>query len=108
MKRTGPDEATRTAVYERDHWRCVRCGDDTCLQLHHRRPRAMGGSRDPQTNSPDNLLTLCEPCHGWVESHREEALRLGLLVRQGVDPATIAVAPDCGPVPHLDAPAGAA
>lgn len=91
MRRTGPDAATRDAVYERDAFRCVFCTGGTSLQIHHRRPRGMGGSRDPQTNSLANLLLLCEDCHAWVESHREQALELGLLVRQGVDPASVPV-----------------
>jgi hypothetical protein len=46
----------------------------------------MGGSKDPATNSPSNVLLLCGSgttgCHGWVESHRAEAYDLGLLVHK--------------------------
>ena len=55
----------------------------------------MGGSRLPSTDSAANLVVLCgsgtSGCHGWVESHRTEALGLGWLIRQGQDPEAIPV-----------------
>jgi hypothetical protein len=37
----------------------------------------MGGTKDPSINRPGNLILLCgdgvRGCHGWVETHREEA-----------------------------------
>lgn len=51
----------------------------------------MGGSKDPLTNSPANGVLLCPDCHRFIESHREKALTLGWLVRQGVDPQTVPV-----------------
>lgn len=65
------------------------CGVPT-WQIHHRKPRGMGGTRDPLVNSPSNLVLLCgsgtEGCHGWVESHRTEAREAGWLVSQHADP----------------------
>jgi hypothetical protein len=47
----------------------------------------MGGTRVAEINQPANLLALCGSgttgCHGWVESNREQAYELGLLVRRG-------------------------
>jgi hypothetical protein len=44
----------------------------------------MGGSRNPAINGAANLLLLCgsgvDGCHGWVESNREKAKALGLLI----------------------------
>lgn len=44
----------------------------------------MGGTSDVRINDPRNLIRLCGTgttgCHGWVESHRTEALRTGWLV----------------------------
>jgi hypothetical protein len=44
----------------------------------------MGGSRNPAINGAANLLLLCgsgvDGCHGWVESNREIAKVLGLLI----------------------------
>jgi len=91
---TGPDEATRLLVWDRDHGQCVRCGSAlrwTTWQCHHRRPRALGGSSRPDTNVPANLLALCPSCHTHVESHRAEALTNGWLVLQLTDPACVAV-----------------
>ena len=51
----------------------------------------MGGTSDPATNSPANLLSLCDQCHAWVESERLTALRFGYLVNQGHDPAQVPV-----------------
>lgn len=63
---------------------CVRCGASSPLTTQHRAPRGMGGTRRPWVNLPGNLITLCGSgttgCHGWVESHRAEALSYGWLV----------------------------
>lgn len=91
---TGPDVATRERVRWRDRDRCRRCGVQT-WQLHHRKPRGMGGTRDPLINSPANLVLLCGSgttgCHGWVESNRREARALGWLVSQWADPADVPI-----------------
>lgn len=59
--------------------------DSQFWSMHHRRPRGMGGSKNPALNQASNILLLCGSgttgCHGWVESNREEAYDLGLLVR---------------------------
>ena len=86
---TGPSIETREQVRWRDRDRCRRCGKPT-WQIHHRKPRGMGGTRDPLINSPANLVLLCGSgttgCHGWVESHRTEAREQGWLVSQHADP----------------------
>lgn len=45
----------------------------------------MGGSRDPRTNDPRNLVLLCGSgvtgCHGEIESNRARAREEGWLVR---------------------------
>lgn len=52
--------------------------------LHHREPRKMGGRKDAHLSRPSNGLTLCGSgttgCHGRVESDRDWALSMGLLV----------------------------
>jgi 5-methylcytosine-specific restriction protein A len=63
--------------------RCERCGvwrED--IQLHHRLPRGRGGTRKPSTNQAANGLALCQTCHHFVESYRNDALELGLLISQ--------------------------
>ena len=98
MRRTGPNQATRLLVANRDHWRCVRCGcdlSDGSGNLQHRRARGMGGTRRSDVNAPHNLILLCGSgttgCHGHVETHREEARRAGWAVPQSADPGDVPV-----------------
>lgn len=94
---TGPASDVVDAVYERAVWSCEICGlgvgpkRGTDHHIHHRRPRAAGGSRREDTNLPSNLLLLCPPCHAGVESRRGESLDAGWLVPQSADPAETAV-----------------
>jgi hypothetical protein len=88
----------RRVVIERARDRCEKCGhliDAYDFSVHHRRPRGMGGSKDPATNMPSNLMLLCGSgttgCHGWVESNRSDALLMGFLVSQGHAPGNRAV-----------------
>ena len=98
---------TVLAVRQRDGWACVRCGVRGGVQfsVHHRRPRGAGGSRDPHTDCPCNLLTLCMADHGWVESRRADALAQGWLVRQGQSPSMVPVATRDGTL-YLDCDGG--
>lgn len=55
----------------------------------------MGGDPRPDTDLPANLVALCGSgttgCHGWVESHRDAARALGLLVRADRMPCRVAL-----------------
>ena len=95
---TGPDQETRLLVADRDRWRCVRCGrdlSDGSGNIQHRRARGMGGTHDPVVNAASNLIVLCGSgvtgCHGWVETHREEARRHGWAVPQWAHPESVPV-----------------
>lgn len=66
----------REQILERDNFRCQSCGDDNHLQVHHIKHRCDGGS-----NSPDNLITLCEKCH--YEMHKDEPV--GKLMKKHMD-----------------------
>lgn len=48
----------RTAVYERDQYRCVTCGTWIGLSIDHIIPESRGGPTEI-----DNLQTLCRPCN---------------------------------------------
>lgn len=92
-RHTGPTPQTLAAVKTRSGNRCefpYPCPAQPA-HTHHRRPRRMGGSSDPATNLPSNLLRLCPHHHEWVESHRAEAHRMGLLLHAGDDPAAVPV-----------------
>jgi hypothetical protein len=55
----------RREVLARDRHRCQApgCGRRHFLEIHHKQPRARGG-----THEPANLVTLCAPCHRlWHE-----------------------------------------
>jgi len=97
MARQKMPAATVDTVRRRSQNRCERCGTDDALRwsLHHRKPRGMGGSKDPAINSPANIVLLCGSgttgCHGWIESHRAEAYTDGLLVYRIDDPAEMEV-----------------
>lgn len=88
---TGPARAVRDLVRERAGDRCELCWSTDGLQVHHRRPRASGGTSDPATNSPANLLLLCVWCHADIEARRALALANGHLIHQGHDPAAVPV-----------------
>ena len=65
---------------------------DEASQAHHRRPRGLGGSKNPTTGQASNGLMVCLPCHQHLETvERAEARDRGWLVRQGADPAEIPV-----------------
>ena len=87
-KMTGFSKRTRELVLLRSGGRCERCGwIEGAGQYHHRRPRAMGGSKAADTNTAANCLLLCHYCHTKVESDRDRSLALGLLVHQGKNPS---------------------
>lgn len=92
---TGPDRNVREAVSVRAGFCCELCGGNSCfnygMQIHHRRPRAMGGTDRADTNQPQNLLYVGESCHQCTESRRGDAVLDGALVSQCDDPARVAV-----------------
>lgn len=56
----------RMAALDRDNWKCLRCGSEKQLNVHHARPfRLFGDYR--KANSLGNLRTLCSTCHGVEE-----------------------------------------
>jgi hypothetical protein len=97
MAKQSMPRASVDTVHRRSRQRCERCGTTNAARwsLHHRKPRGMGGTKDPMINSPANLLLLCgsgtEGCHGWVETHRTEAYEFGLLVHRNDDPESVCV-----------------
>jgi 5-methylcytosine-specific restriction protein A len=86
-------DKVREAVVERAGNRCERCGlpVNGKAQYHHRRPRGMGGSKDPVVGTAANCLFLHPACHTFIESYRQKALRSGYLVTQYQDPEEIPV-----------------
>jgi len=58
---------TRAAVLARDRHRCATpgCRATRFLEVHHKVPRARGGSNDAA-----NLVTLCSRCHAFAHEER--------------------------------------
>ena len=54
-------QAVRRAVFERDGWRCVRCGRAGRLECDHVVPLEWDPGQDPC--AVDGCQTLCRPCH---------------------------------------------
>ena len=95
-RKTAATDETRDIVLMRAKFRCEICGSPLMqMSIHHRKPRRMGGTRDPEINSAANLMAVCGSgttgCHGWLESHRAEAKEKGYLVSQWDEPSKVAV-----------------
>ena len=54
----------RRQIFERDGWRCGRCGKAGRLECHHVKPLHKGGAEW----EPGNLMATCRSCH--VEMHK--------------------------------------
>lgn len=85
----------REQVWARSGECCEGCGrglDRDTWECHHRRTKGMGGSADPATNAPVNLLALCpSPCHADATSGEPWTWDAGLRVKQYANPADIPV-----------------
>ena len=98
---TGPTTTTKDLVWARAGGRCEVCGGSLAgmrgFSRHHRRPRRMGGSRRPDTNSPANILLVCgsatspDGCHHRIESNRTRAYEDGLILRDDQNPLHVPV-----------------
>lgn len=92
---TGFSPATRELIHARSGGLCeIRwcCDGDRATQIHHRRPRGMGGSRRASTNLASNGIDACTACHAFAESNRALALECGWLIPQAEDcPETVPV-----------------
>ena len=58
-------------------------------QIHHRKPRRMGGTTEQAINAPANLIWLCRNCHEWIESNRLHAVKMGWLVAANEEPKDV-------------------
>lgn len=69
--------ATRAAIRD-SHPGCVGCGGRVD-ELHHVRPRGIGGTSNAAIRQPWNGLPVCRSCHRIAESRRSLARDLGWL-----------------------------
>ena len=63
MPKQGIPPKVRQAVFERDNWKCRKCGNRRTLDPHHIIFRSHGG---PDTRG--NLITLCRRCHDAIHA----------------------------------------
>ena len=84
---------TRNVIKERAGGYCERCALPlrNGPQIHHRKPRGMGGTDDSTLGGASNGLWVHPHCHQQIESKREEAYRNGWLVRRPFHPATVPI-----------------
>ena len=62
--------SNRLLAFERDGWRCTKCGSRVNLQAHHNEPVPRGTIFDPTiVHRVENLQTLCATCHHAVPQH---------------------------------------
>jgi 5-methylcytosine-specific restriction endonuclease McrA len=65
---------SRKALFARDGWRCVYCGESSReLTLDHVVPRIRGG-----TQTWENLVTACRPCNHRKAGRTPEEARMSL------------------------------
>jgi 5-methylcytosine-specific restriction enzyme A len=85
-------QETRRDVLKRDGEQCAVCGH-RAGDVHHRRRKGSGGSRDPRiAYGWANLISLCRIDHSWVHNSRAEALDAGLVLEENDVPAEVPVA----------------
>ena len=85
----------KALVRDRDLFQCQGCGRTPSqareaglrLEVHHRLPRSRGGK-----DTPENGVVLCgfgntDGCHWMVDHNRAEAVRRGLVIATGGNPA---------------------
>lgn len=53
-----PSSHKKEKIFQRDNFKCVECGSDKALELHHIIPLSEGG-----LNDDNNLQILCKKCH---------------------------------------------
>lgn len=62
--KSGHWETLRKQAFERDNYRCVKCGSDQYIHGHHKRYR-----KDLRKCTVKDVETLCDKCH---KSHHRE------------------------------------
>lgn len=86
---SGFSKAVVAQIVYRDGSTCAHCGSSVNGErgrdwaVHHRLPRAMGGSKKSHVNASGNGVLLHTRCHEWLESNRSFARARGVIVAHG-------------------------
>lgn len=87
-------QKTRDLIHHRAKGRCEKCGmplPGGLAQIHHRRPRGMGGTKRKESGTAANGIYVHLKCHMDIESNRQAAFDNGWLVHQLAEPAVIPI-----------------
>lgn len=87
-------QKTRDLIHHRAKGRCEKCGiplPGGLAQIHHRRPRGMGGTKRKESGTAANGIYVHLKCHMDIESNRQQALDNGWLVPQTSQPTDIPI-----------------
>lgn len=98
-------KANRQVVQGRAFGRCERCLQATlCGDLHHRRPKGLGGSKAADRHDVANLVHLCRGCHRWAHDNPRDAAAVGFLVPRssGRHPIEVPITDLAGQTQFLD------
>lgn len=60
--------ANYLAALKRDGFQCSRCASKTALHVHHIDGAGLGYDMESRNNALDNLITLCNSCHGKIHA----------------------------------------
>jgi hypothetical protein len=96
---TGFSPDVRRAILARSENYCEVMAPGCALMatdIHHRRPRGMGGTVRPESNLASNGLAICRACHLRCESMRNWARENGFVLLQSDNPAEVPVWWRCG------------
>ena len=64
----------RKTILHDEIGKCELCGLISVVQIHHKKPLALGG-----TNDTDNLICICESCHNKIHNgSKSDLVRLGI------------------------------
>lgn len=62
----------RLEIMQRDNFTCIKCKDtETTLHIHH---KSYEYNKKPWEYEDDNLITLCEDCHGLIEYIKKQSI----------------------------------
>lgn len=65
--------SNRLLAFERDGWKCTKCGSRESLQAHHIEPVPKGTFDPVVVHRVENLQTLCVTCHAKIPKHTASA-----------------------------------
>jgi 5-methylcytosine-specific restriction endonuclease McrA len=69
--------SNRLLAFEREGWKCTKCGSREKLQAHHIEPISQGVIDLKVVHRVENLITLCAMCHRKLSATSYGSFGLG-------------------------------